>query len=116
MAAHLGYSERTLLADRELISTFLSKLAPEHQIVHLELSAMHEPLMIVLECLAVPHIFNSGLPSSLIDEVDVIMPELVLHGFIICLDTEGAHGDLRGEDDLSPIHQEEGCLSSSLTG
>jgi hypothetical protein len=68
------------------------------------------------ECLVVPCIFNSRLPSSLIDEVNVITSELVLRGFIVCLDTEGAHGDLRGEDGLGPIHKEERRLSSSLTG
>jgi hypothetical protein len=40
----------------------------------------------------------------LIDEVNVITLELVLCGFVICLVTEGAHGDLWGEDDLGPIH------------
>jgi hypothetical protein len=72
--------------------------------------------MVASECMEVPCIFNSRLSSSLVDEVDVITPELVLHGFVICLDTERAHGDLWGEDGLCPIHQEERHLSSSLTG
>jgi hypothetical protein len=50
---------------------------------------MHELLLIVSECLAVPHIFNSRLPSSFNDEVDIFTLELVLCGFIVCLDTEG---------------------------
>jgi hypothetical protein len=52
--------------------------------------------MIALEGLAVPFIFNTRLPSSLVNEVDVITPELVLHGFVVCLDTEGAHDDFSG--------------------
>jgi hypothetical protein len=36
------------------------------------------------------------LPSSLINVVNVITPELVLRGFIMCLDTGGAHGDVQG--------------------
>jgi hypothetical protein len=48
---------------------------------------MHEPLLVVFECLAVPCIFYSRLLSSLINEVDIFMPELILCGFIICLDT-----------------------------
>jgi hypothetical protein len=95
----LGYPERTL------VGSFLSEHTPEHQIIHLELSATHEPLMVAPERLVVPHIFNSRLPSLLINEVNVITMELVLRGFVICLDTEGDHGDFRGEDDLSPIHQ-----------
>jgi hypothetical protein len=59
---------------------------------------MHEPLMIVPEHLAVPCIFYGRLPSSLNDEVGIFMPELVLCNFVICLDTEGAHGDFRGDD------------------
>jgi hypothetical protein len=72
--------------------------------------------MIVLEHLAVPCIFNSKLPSSLIDEVVIFRSELVLRGFIVCLDTEGALGDFRREDDLSSVHQEERHLSGGPTG
>jgi hypothetical protein len=48
---------------------------------------MHEPLLVAFECLAVSCIFDSILPSSFIDEVDIFTPELVLHSFVICLDT-----------------------------
>jgi hypothetical protein len=71
--------------------------------------------MIASERLAVPCIFNSRLPSSFVDEVDVITSELVLRGFIVCLDTEGAHDDFRRDDGLSPVYQEERRLSSRLT-
>jgi hypothetical protein len=61
-------------------------------------------------------ILDSYLPSSLIDEVDIFMPELVLCGCIICLDTGGPHGDfLGGEDGLSPVHQKERCLPYGQT-
>jgi hypothetical protein len=72
--------------------------------------------MIALECLPVPCIFNSRLPSSLINKVDIFTMELVLHGFVVCLDKEVANGDLCGEDGLSPVHQEERRLSGGLTG
>jgi hypothetical protein len=58
----------------------------------------------ISECLAVPCIFNSRLPSSFFDKVDIFALELVLCGFDICLDTEGAHDDFRREDDLSIVH------------
>jgi hypothetical protein len=64
---------------------------------------MHEPLLIAPERLMVSCIFNSRLPSSFVDKVDIFTLELVLRGFVICLDTEEAHGDLHGEDNLSPI-------------
>jgi hypothetical protein len=35
--------------------------------IHLELSALHEPLVVAPECLPVVCIFNSRLPISLID-------------------------------------------------
>jgi hypothetical protein len=60
--------------------------------------------------------FNSRLLSSFIDKVNIFVPELVLCGFIICLDTEGAHGNLWGEDDLSPIHQKERHFPGGPTG
>jgi hypothetical protein len=77
---------------------------------------MHKPLMIAPEHWAVPCIFNSRLKSSFVDKVDIFMPELVLCGFIVCLDTEGPHVDLRGEDVLGPIQQKEMCFSSGPTG
>jgi hypothetical protein len=77
---------------------------------------MHKLLMIAPEHLAVPCIFNSRLPSSFIDKVDNITSELVLHGFIVCLDMEGTHGDLRREDDLNPMHQVERRFSGGPTG
>jgi hypothetical protein len=43
------------------------------------------------------------LPSSFVDKVNIFALELVLHGFVIYLDTEGAHGDFRGEDGLNPV-------------
>jgi hypothetical protein len=54
---------------------------------------MHEPLVIALERLMVACILDSCLLSSLINEVDIIMSELVLCGFIVCLDTGRDHGD-----------------------
>jgi hypothetical protein len=48
---------------------------------------MHEPLLVAFECLAVLCIFDSRLPSSLIDEIDIFTPELVLRDFVVCLDT-----------------------------
>jgi hypothetical protein len=91
---------------------FTDEYAPEHQIVHLELPTIHEPMVIALERLIVLCISKSCLPSSLIDEVDIITPELVLRGFVVCLDTEGDHGGLRGiiasapytkKKDVSPV-------------
>jgi hypothetical protein len=86
-ATDLGHSEGALPVGGELVSTLSSEHPLEHQILHLELSATHEPLLVAFECLAVPCIFYSRLPSSLIDEVDIFTPELVPHGFVICLDT-----------------------------
>jgi hypothetical protein len=57
---------------------------------------VHEPLLIASERLVIPYIFNSRLSSSLVDKVDIFASELVLHGFIVNLDTEGAHSDFRG--------------------
>jgi hypothetical protein len=86
-AADLGHSEGALLAGGVLVSTLSSEHPLEYQIFHLELSAMHEPLLLAFECLAVPCIFDSRLSSSLINEVDIFTLELVRRGFVICLDT-----------------------------
>jgi hypothetical protein len=81
--AYLGHVEGALPAGGELVSSFSS----EHQIIHLELSAAHKPLLVVFECLVVPCIFNSRLSSSFINEVKILTSELVLCGFVVCLDT-----------------------------
>jgi hypothetical protein len=86
-AAYLGHVEGALPVGGELISSFSSERPSEHQIIHLELSAAHEPLLVAFECLTVPCIFNNRLPSSFIDEVDILALELVLRSFVICLDT-----------------------------
>jgi hypothetical protein len=100
----------------ELVGALSAKDLPEHQTIHLELPAMHEPFVVAPKRLLVLCIFNSRLSSSLIDQVDIFTPELLLHSFIIYLDTERAHGDLRGEDCLGPVHHEERHLSRGSTG
>jgi hypothetical protein len=50
----LGQSKGSLPTGGELVSTLSCEHALEHQIIHLELSATHEPLVIALECLVVP--------------------------------------------------------------
>jgi hypothetical protein len=85
--ADLCHPEWTLPVGGGLIFTFMGEYAPEHQIIHLELPTMHELLVIVLERLVVPCISESCLLSSRIDEVDIVTPELILRGFVVCLDT-----------------------------
>jgi hypothetical protein len=86
-ATYLGHAKGALPDGGELVSSFSSEHSSEHQIIHLELSAAHEPLLASFECLTVPCIFNSRLQPSFIDEVDILTPELVLRGFIICMYT-----------------------------
>jgi hypothetical protein len=77
-ASDLGYTEGSLPAEGEFVSTLSCEHPLEHQIIHLELSATHEPFMIAPEHLMVPCILHSKLPPSLFNEVDIFMPELVL--------------------------------------
>jgi hypothetical protein len=90
---NLCHLERTLPVGGELVCTFMGKYVPEYQIVHLKLSTIHKLLVIVSEHLVVPCILESCLPSSFVDEVDIITPSLVLRGFVICLNMRGDHGD-----------------------
>jgi hypothetical protein len=85
-AVDLSHSDGTLLPGGELVHSIMGKNVSEHQIVHLELPTMHEPLVILSERLMIPCILESCLPSSLVDEVDMITSTLVLRGFIVCLD------------------------------
>jgi hypothetical protein len=115
-STHLGYSEGTILVGGKFIHVLPVKHPSEDQIIHLELSTSHEPLVVAPEHLPVTCIFNSRLPSSLIDQVNILTLELVLRDFIVCLDTQRAHDDFRGKDGLGPIHHEEMRLSHGSTG
>jgi hypothetical protein len=53
---------------------------------------MHKPLVLTPKYMAVPCISKSCLPSCFINEVDIITSELVLYGFVVCLDTGGGGG------------------------
>jgi hypothetical protein len=86
-SAHLGYPVGTFPAGGKFVHALPAMHPPEDQIIHLVLPASHEPLVVVPELLPVACIFNSSLPSSLIEQVDILTPELVLRGFVICLDT-----------------------------
>jgi hypothetical protein len=50
---------------------------------------MHKLLVLTPKYMAVPCISKSCLPSCFINEVDIITLELVLYGFVVCLDTGG---------------------------
>jgi hypothetical protein len=116
-AANMCHMEGTLAAGGELVCTFTGEYASEDQVIHLELPAMYELLVIALEHLKVLCILDSCLPSLLVDEVNIITPELVLCGFVVCLD-RGGGGMVTsgGKDGLNPLHQEERCLPYGPTG
>jgi hypothetical protein len=50
---------------------------------------MHELLVVAPEWLMVSYILDSCLPSSCVDEIDVTSSELVLRGFVVCLEMGG---------------------------
>jgi hypothetical protein len=106
-SAQLGYPVGTFPATGKFVHELPAKHPLEDQIIHLELPASHEPLVVAPERLPVACIFNSSLSSSLVDQVNILTLELVLRGFVICLDMWRAHGDFRGKDSLGPIHHEE---------
>jgi hypothetical protein len=66
-SAHLGYPEGTFSTGGKIVHALPVKHPPKDQIIHLELSALHELLVVVPERMSAACIFNSKLPSSLID-------------------------------------------------
>jgi hypothetical protein len=64
--------------------------------------------VVASERLAVPCISESYLPSSFIDKIDIIMSELVMRSFVVCLNMgEGGMVISGGDNNFSPIHQKE---------
>jgi hypothetical protein len=115
-SAHLCYSVGTFPTGGKFVHALLAMHPPEDQIIHLELPTSHKSLVVAPERLLVACIFNSSLPSSHIYQVDILTPELVLCGFVVCLYTQRAHGDFQGKDGLGPIYHEERRLSRGSTG
>jgi hypothetical protein len=85
-ATDLCHSKGTHPTRGELVHSFTGKNASEHQIIHRKLPTMPEHL-------SVPCILDNCFPSSLDDEVNIITSDLVMCDFVVCLDTEGVHGD-----------------------
>jgi hypothetical protein len=77
---------------------------------------MHEPLVVAPERLVVPCISDGCLPSTLVDEVHVLTPQLSLHRFLKSLDLRGAHDDFRGKAGFDPVDQEERGLPGGSAG
>jgi hypothetical protein len=96
------------------VQNFSRKYVLEHQIVHLELPTMNKPLVTALECLVVPCILDSCLPSCFIDEVDIIASELILHGFIVCPDTGETMVTSGGIIALAPYTKKKGVSPVAL--
>jgi hypothetical protein len=86
-SAHLGYLIGTFLAGGKFVHALPAKHPFEGQIIHLELPASHELLVVAPERLSVACIFNSSLSSSLVDQVDILTPELILRDFVVFLYT-----------------------------
>jgi hypothetical protein len=74
---------------------------------------MHKPLVVVPERLVVSCIPDHRSPSSFVDDVHVLTPQLFLHRFIKSLDPWRAHNDFRGKTGFSSVDQEERGLPGS---
>jgi hypothetical protein len=92
-STYLGYLVGTFPAGGKFVHALLTNHPSEDQIIHLDLPASHKPLVVAPERLLVACIFNSSLSSLFVGQVNILTSELVLRGFVICLDTQRAHGD-----------------------
>jgi hypothetical protein len=77
---------------------------------------MHKPLVVAPERLVVLCILDRHSPSTFVDEVHVLTPQLFLHRFIERLDPWRAHNDCWGKTGFSPVDQEERGLPGSSAG
>ena len=60
--------------------------SPQDEVASPELPTVHEPLMIAPERLVVACISDCYSPPSFVDEVHIVTPLLLLHGFVKSLD------------------------------
>ena len=84
--AYLCNLEGPLPAGGEFVEPRSVQDPSEDEVASPELPTVHEPLMIAPERLVVACVSDCCSPSSLVDEVDIITPLLLLHKFIKSLD------------------------------
>ena len=89
---------------------------PQDEVASPELPTLHEPLMIAPEHLVVACILDCCSPPSFVDEVDVVTPQLLLHGFVESLAPWLAQVDFRGKACFGPVDQEEWGLPDGSSG
>ena len=84
--AYLCNPEGPLPAGGEFVESCSAQDPSEDEVASPELPTVHEPLMIAPERLVVACISDCCSPPSFINEVHVVTPQLLLHGFIKSLD------------------------------
>jgi len=84
--AYLCNLERPLPAGGEFVEPRSVQDPSEDEVASPELPTVHEPLMIAPERLVVACISDCCSPPSLVNEVHVVAPQLLLHGFVKGLD------------------------------
>src|SRR6185503_5312613 len=84
--AYLCNLERPLPAGGEFVEPRSVQDPSEDEVASPELPTVHEPLTVAPERLVVACISDRCSPPSLVNEVHVVAPQLLLHGFVKGLD------------------------------
>ena len=84
--AYLCDLEGPLPAGGKFVEPCSAQDPSEDEVASPELPTVHEPLMIAPERLVVACISDCCSPPSFVNEVHVVTPQLLLHGFIKSLD------------------------------
>ena len=84
--AYLCNPEGPLPAGEEFVEPYSVQNPPQDEVASPELPTVHEPLMIAPERLVVACISDCCSPSSFVNEVHIVTPQLLLHGFVKSLD------------------------------
>ena len=84
--AYLCDLEGSLPAGGEFMEPRSIQDLSKDEVASPELPTVHEPLMIAPERLVVACVSDCCSPPSLGDEVGIVTPLLLLHGFVISLD------------------------------
>ena len=113
---YLHHLEGPLPARGEFVQLLSVQYAAEDQVPCVQLPAVHEPLVMTPERLAVACIADRCTAPVFINEVDVFVVPLFLHTFIKKLYPWGAQGYFRGKAGFGPVDQEERCLPGGAAG
>jgi hypothetical protein len=93
-SAYLNHPDGSLLVGGDFVHSLMIEYSVEYEVINLKCSIVDEPLVVTLQISLVFGDMKGGVPPLLIEEVDVIALDLILRGFVMGHELQGASSNL----------------------